>query len=57
MSQAGELLLAPVRDKLARCGTGCAASQARVVIASSGDGVGLRGGYAYWTDCLRERGM
>ncbi len=56
MSQAGELLLAPVRDKLASCGNGCPASQARVVRAEGGDDVGLRGGYAYWTDSLRQRG-
>ncbi len=56
MSQAGELLLGPVREKLARCGNVCPASQAKVVRAEGGDDVGLRGGYAYWTDYSRERG-
>ena len=51
MSQAGELLLGPVRAKLERCGSGCAASRAKVVKAQGDDDVGLRGAYAYWIDC------
>ena len=49
MSQAGELLLGPIRERLERCG--CAASKAKVVKAQGGDDVGLRGAYAYWMDC------
>jgi glucokinase len=54
MSQAGELLLGPVRAILAHCGAGCPASEARVVKAAGGDDVGLRGALAYWTDCSKE---
>ena len=51
MSQAGELLLGPVREQLKRCGHGCVASKAKVVKAQGDDDVGLRGAYAYWMDC------
>ena len=51
MSQAGELLLGPVRDQLGRCEHDCAASKAKVVKAQGDDDVGLRGAYAYWMDC------
>ena len=51
MSQAGELLLGPVREQLQRCGHGCVASKAKVVKAQGDDDVGLRGAYAYWMDC------
>ena len=51
MSQAGELLLDPVREKLERCGHGCVASKVEVVKAQGDDDVGLRGAYAYWMDC------
>ena len=51
MSQAGELLLAPIRERLARCRPNCAASKAKVVKAQGDDDVGLRGAYAYWMDC------
>jgi len=54
MSQAGELLLGPVRARLERCGPTCPASRARVVQAQGGDDVGLLGGLAYWGDCRRE---
>jgi glucokinase len=54
MSQAGELLLGPVREILARCGASCPASGAKVVKAEGGDDVGLRGGLAYWMDCSEE---
>lgn len=55
MSQAGELLLGPVRTRLERCEPTCPASRARVVKAQGGDDVGLRGGFAYWMDCRREQ--
>ena len=51
MSQAGELLLGPVRERLERCGDGGVASKVKVVKAQSDDDVGLRGAYAYWMDC------
>ena len=51
MSQAGELLLGPVRERLKRCGKGCVASKVKVVKAQGDDDVGLRGAYAYWMDC------
>ena len=51
MSQAGELLLGPVRERLKRCGSGCVASKVDVVKAQGDDDVGLRGAYAYWLDC------
>ena len=50
MSQAGELLLGPVADRLATCGAGCPASRTRVVKATGGDDVGLKGAAAYWAD-------
>ena len=51
MSRSGELLLAPIRERLARCRPNCAASTAKVVKAQGDDDVGLRGAYAYWMDC------
>ncbi len=51
MSQAGELLLGPVRERLKRCGSGCVASKVDVVKAQGDDDGGLRGAYAYWLDC------
>lgn len=54
MSQAGELLLGPVKRELETCGRACPASQARVVRADGGDDVGLRGGFAYWMDCEKD---
>ena len=51
MSQAGDLLLDPVREKLERCGAGCVAFKAEVVKAQGDDDVGLRGAHAYWMDC------
>ncbi len=51
MSRSGELLLAPIRERLARCRPNCAASTAKVVKAQGADDVGLRGAYAYWMDC------
>lgn len=54
MSQAGELLLSPVRAMLARCGSNCPASHPTVVRAEAGDDAGLLGGFAYWMDCSNE---
>ena len=50
MSQAGELLLGPVRERLKRCGDGCVASKVKVAKAQGDDDVGLRGAYAYGLD-------
>ena len=50
VSQAGELLLDPIRRALNECGDTCPASRAKVVHAQGGDDVGLRGGAAYWAD-------
>jgi glucokinase len=50
VSQAGDLLLDPVRDRLAACGDACSASDCDVVIAARGDDVGLLGGLALWHD-------
>jgi glucokinase len=49
MSQAGDLLLEPIRAMLGQCSAGCPASRASVVRAEGGDDVGLRGAAAYWT--------
>ena len=54
MSQAGALLFDPIRSILAKCGGGCPASGVKVVLATGGDDVGLRGAAAYWID-YRER--
>ena len=50
MSQAGALLLDPIRTMLIHCGASCPASRAEVVQARGGDDVGLRGAAAYWTE-------
>ena len=50
MSQAGDLLLDPVRKALSQCDDLCPASSAEVVRAQGGDDVGLRGGAAYWAE-------
>lgn len=50
MSRAGDLLLGPVRNKLAQSGLGGPEVQPQVVAAQAGDDAGLRGGYAYWAD-------
>jgi len=57
MSQAGELLLGPVRRRLATCGRACPASRARVVAANGGDDAGLRGGFAYWMDRWKDAAL
>ncbi len=50
MSQAGDLLLDPVREMLAQCMDRCPARGVRVVRARGGDDSGLRGAAAYWAD-------
>ena len=50
MSEAGELLLGPVIDRLATCGAECPASRTKVLRATGGDDVGLKGAAAYWVD-------
>ena len=50
MAQAGDLLLDPVRDRLARCGAACSAARSDVVQARLGDDVGLLGAHALWQD-------
>ena len=50
MSQAGDLLLDPIRAMLEQCGATCSSSRAKVVRAEGGDDVGLKGAAAYWTD-------
>ncbi len=53
MSQAGDLLLDPVRKRLERCQL-CSISGEDVVLASCGDDVGLLGAYAFWRDSTRS---
>ena len=50
MSQAGSLLLDPVRQALGACPASCPASRASVVRADAGDDAGLKGAAAYWAD-------
>ena len=50
MSPAGELLLEPIREMFTKCSVACVCSEVRVVRASGGDDVGLRGAAAYWAD-------
>ena len=50
MSQAGDLLLKPVRETLGGCPASCPASRASVVRAAGGDDAGLKGAAAYWAD-------
>ena len=50
MSQAGSLLLDPVRQTLGACPASCPASRASVVRAVGGDDAGLKGAAAYWAD-------
>ena len=54
MSEAGDLLLEPIRAILERCGAICPASCALVVRAQGGDDVGLRGAAAYWAESQRQ---
>ena len=50
MSQAGDLLLGPVREILGGCPASSPASRASVVRAETGDDAGLKGAAAYWAD-------
>ncbi len=50
VSEAGDLLLGPVRRQLDRCEKACSAKGADVVIAAGGDNVGLLGAFALWQD-------
>ncbi len=53
VSQAGDLLLHPIRERLRACGGGCSASACDVAIAAGGDDAGLRGAFALWQDSTR----
>ncbi len=50
MSQAGDLLLGPVRDAFNACQPGCPAIGVRVVRAEGGDDAGLKGAAALWQE-------
>ena len=50
MAHAGDLLLDPIRDRLARCTSSCSASRGDVARAQLGDDAGLRGAHALWHD-------
>ena len=50
MSRAGDLLLSPVRERLARCAPNCPIAACEVAIAANGDDAGLIGAYSYWRD-------
>ena len=50
MSQAGDLLLDPVRQAIAASPASSPASRASVVRAATGDDAGLKGAAAYWAD-------
>jgi glucokinase len=50
MSQAGELLLGPVRERIAAGPAVLPLRPEDVVLATGGDDVGLRGAYALWLD-------
>ena len=50
MSEAGDMLLDPVRAMLGRCDAACPASRTKVVRAKGGDDVGLIGAAAFWAD-------
>lgn len=54
VSQAGDLLLDPIRARIARFGPHLAI-EPEMVVASGGDGVSLRGAFALWQDV--ERGV
>ena len=50
VSQAGALLLEPVREYLATVRAGELLDPSNVVLATGGDDVGLRGAYPLWED-------
>ncbi|MCH7735200.1 MAG: ROK family protein [Chloroflexi bacterium] len=51
VSQAGELLLSRVREKVADLQAARQLSPSEIVIAQGGDDVGLLGAFALWQDC------
>ena len=53
VSQAGDLLLEPVRWQLDQCSKGCPTTGKDVVLASCGDDAGLLGAYALWRDAIQ----
>jgi glucokinase len=55
VSQAGDLLLDPVRKRLDGCEL-CSVSGEDVVVASCGDDVGLLGAFAFWMDSTGSHG-
>ena len=55
VSQAGDLLLDPIRERLRACGDGCSVSACDVVVAAGGDDVGLLGAFALWQDSTGPR--
>ncbi len=50
LSQAGDLILDPIRQMLVEQGKNFPASLAKVALTSGGDDVGLKGAAAYWSD-------
>jgi glucokinase len=54
VSQAGDLLLDPIRERLDRCEL-CSVSGEDVVVASCGDDVGLLGAFAFWLESAESR--
>ena len=50
MSQAGDLLLGPVREAFSACHPGCPAAGVKVVRAEGGDDSGLKGAAALWQE-------
>jgi glucokinase len=50
MSQAGDLLLGPVRETFSACQPGCPAAGVKVVPAEGGDDAGLKGAAALWQE-------
>lgn len=57
LSQAGDLIFDPIRRMLVERGKNFPAGRARVVPASGGDDVGLKGAVAYWSDRRLDKGM
>ncbi len=55
MSQAGDLLLGPVRAMLARSDARFLTARVKVVRAAGGDDVGLKGAVAYWNDTVEAQ--
>jgi glucokinase len=55
MSQAGDLLLGPIRAMLAESDARFYSGRVDVVRAAGGDDVGLKGAVAYWNDTVRTQ--